>query len=133
MRRVPPSELHDYWAWVRKGLEKIKETARDEWLPEDVYTAIRNDAAQLYVTDNHDGFVVVNLLSGYDGGREMHVWCAYGESVDLTKESDVLDQVAEGLGCKRITFFSARKGWAKNRIGYEEVHTLYRKVINGRV
>ena len=127
MFRVLPHELHDYWPFVKEGLGKIKQTAQDDWLPEDVYTSVRNDTAHLYFTQAHDGFVVVNLLSGYDGGGEMHVWCAYGEDVDLLQESKELDEVARELGCKRITFFSARKGWARNKIGYEEVHTLYRK------
>jgi len=125
MRRVMPSELHSCWAWIRKGLEKVPHA--DDWLPEDVYAALRNDTAMLFVTDTDDGFVVINIINGYDGGKQMHVWIAYNEGSILYEESDKLDALARGFGCNSMTFFTNRKGWAKNRLGYEEVHTLYRK------
>lgn len=124
-----PQDLHSCWAWVRKGLEEVIEHSRDNWIPEDVYTAVRNASAYLYIADNEGGFCVFTLLPGYSGALELHVWCAHGSGGDLEAESACLDEVARSLGCQSITFFSPRNGWRRNKLGYEEVHTLYRKKV----
>jgi hypothetical protein len=128
IRKISPDVLFTVWPKVRAGLEIVVKHANDGWLPEDVYMAIKGGNALLFMWED-DSFVVVNIMQSYSGAQELHVWTAYGEGHVGGEYSPVVDQLAKELGCGAITFFSPRRGWAKNKLGYTEVHTLYRKEL----
>ena len=129
MRKVAPEQLHEVWSAVREGLEEVAKNANDGWIPEDVYLSLKTGGSLLYVWDDKS-FVVLNVMQSYAGQREAHIWAAYGVGNVGSMYSPFVDDVAKDLGCSAITFLSPRKGWAKNRLGYEEVHTLYRKKLS---
>jgi hypothetical protein len=128
MYKIDPQDLHHVWPEVRKGLTQVRAKCVSDWIEEDIYAALRQGSALLYI--DLPAFVVVNVIPSYSGKKELFVWAAYGEGIDPGSEyNPEVDSIAEGLECQHVTFFSSRRGWAKNRLGYEEVHTLYRKTL----
>lgn len=128
-------QLHDVWPRVRAGLEVILTRSRDNWIPEDVYAALKSKGSIL-VIGQHDGafvgFVVLTMNKGFDG-LEGHIWAAY----NISKSEYIHDAwpqiqgLCRASGCRRITMSSTRKGWAKlgEKLGLEPVQTLYAKDI----
>lgn len=127
MKFIPPEKLHSVWTQVREGLQKVQWKTQEEWIVEDVYAALRNGAASLYLADAF--FVVVTFRDRYDGAREMHIWCGYGPWQIENGAFDEITELAKELKCAFVTFLSPRRGWEENHFGYEMVHTLYRKKI----
>jgi hypothetical protein len=42
-------DIRVYWDSVKRGLREIKKEANPDWRPEDIYTAIVNGVAELYI------------------------------------------------------------------------------------
>lgn len=127
MFKVPPERLHEFWPKIQAGLFRVKQRSNDLWILEDVYTALKTGSAHLMCDEHSRGFLIFNLVQDFDSRQHLHVWCAYGKGVDPEEGMEQLEGLAKELNCASITFFSPRRGWARNRLGFEEVHTLYRK------
>lgn len=128
IRKIEPEQLHSVWAEVREGLVEVQKYSRDGWLPEDVYAGVKTGSALLYHCE--DGFfVITNIMQSYNGGRELHIWIAYGKGMVGQHYSPQVEDVARSLGCNAITFFSPRTAWERNPYGYKPVHTMYRKEL----
>jgi hypothetical protein len=114
-RIVEPHELRQTWGFVRNGLETILSKSPEPWIPEDVYVALMNNRANLWLAIENDkaiGFVV-----GYINQDNFHVWCAWGDvSGNLKQWFSELEDIAR-TQCTRITFDSWRPGW--NRVAKE--------------
>lgn len=114
-RIVEPHELRQTWGFVRNGLETILRKSPEPWIPEDVYVALMNNRANLWLAIENDkaiGFVV-----GYINQDNFHVWCAWGDvSGNLKQWFSELEDIAR-TQCTRITFDSWRPGW--NRVAKE--------------
>jgi hypothetical protein len=122
---VNPQELHDYWPLVLDGLKVVQGNSSDGWIPEDVYTCIRNNTSTLHIGyegDEYVGFVVLTPTPNFDGMR-LNVWCAYsvGQNV-VEKFLPEIKKMARNIGAKMVTFGSPRKGWAKR---FKELTTIY--------
>jgi hypothetical protein len=117
---IPPENLHEHWSYVRAGLEIVRRRAGGDWLPEDVYTALKNGNSLLYKRDT--GFVVVTPIRDFDGTTAF-IWAAYEQ--DRNFQFEVVPEVIEicrELGARRIRWDSTRKGWARH---YRAVSTTY--------
>jgi hypothetical protein len=107
-RLVEPHNVRQTWWFVRQGLEHILRKSPEWWIPEDVYTALVENKANLWLWIENDrtvGFVV-----GYVNGESFHIWCAYGILTDVGESFRQLEDMVKGQ-CKRITFESWRSGW----------------------
>jgi len=112
---IAPAGLAAVWPRVRPGLDSMDKG--DGWIPEDLYMALKNNAATLYmvtIDGKEHGFIVLRLLPDFDGQR-LHIWVLHSNSkVNLMAEfSDELDAIGKINNAIRLTFSSTRLGWAK--------------------
>jgi len=108
---VSPDALHEHWAVIREGLEKVQKHG-DNWMAEDVYLAIKTGTANLHigrVESDYKGFIVTQQQAGYSGPI-LYLWACYSSE---RKEAQMLEQGmpelikwAENIGSKRIRFSS---------------------------
>ena len=120
---VSPVDLHKYWPEVKHGLENVLKKSNGDWIPEDVYTAIKNNTSTLHLVD--EGFVVLTPKNDYDGVT-LFVWVAYGHGVVWEKYRPEIELMARQIKAKRIRFESSRKGWGKR---YKYVTSIYEKEL----
>lgn len=132
---IPPESLHAYWTYVREGLERVKNNVKEVWLPEDVYTSIRNKRSSLYIArdDNRQiGFFVAEMsIEPFSNEPVLFVWCLFGpNSLQYTDACiEYLEQLAHSIGAKRIRF-TGRKGWAKVlKDRFTPVRTIYEREL----
>lgn len=116
-RLIEPSEIRKSWAFVKPGLEHILRKSPEWWIPEDVYTALVENRANLWLWVENDravGFVV-----GYMHGDTFIIWCAYGRLTDVEQAFREIEDMVKDK-CKRITFESWRPGWdrAARKLGF---------------
>lgn len=114
---VAPEALHDTWPWVRDGLLEVIKRGKERWIPEDVYAALRNATAHLYLVQRNAeemGFLVLQKLAGLDG-TTLFVWAGWCEPrafIEARQEVlAALDDLARAVGAKRIRHHSTRDGW----------------------
>jgi hypothetical protein len=126
---IHPEALHGVWSEVKAGLQKILEKSPEDWLPEDIYHALRSGQAQLVLVVGEkgmEGFLVLRVLRReFSRAQDMHVWCAYSRGDEDVFEHGLqfIRNAARQAGCKGITFSSRRKGWMK-RFPVQEI--IYR-------
>jgi len=136
LRAIEPKDLSFEWDRVRAGLLEVKKATTDDWLPEDVYMALRQGQAVLYVgEDEHGdylGFLVLRLVRTFHGA-EMQIWCAHSAtSRPLMREFlPQIKAIAGGAGAQRISFSSTRAEWtaAARRLGFAPQQVTYALTI----
>lgn len=125
-----PADIRREWKWVKRGLEEILgEQPRLTFRPEDVYAAVVNDEAVLWVAP--EGFVINTVEHDqYTGKKTFLIWLAWskrrGENCAM-KYIQFFEQVAKDHGFSQIetrtpisaleTYFLAG-GWAKETVIY---------------
>src|SRR6185295_9987470 len=109
---IPPQDLRSVWDEIKQGLEEVRKSSHDPWIPEDVYAEIKNGTATLHVEKDGGGFVVLQKLNQYDG-IALHIWCAYSKSLKpLEVYIAEIEQMARSIGAKRLTL-SSKRNWQK--------------------
>lgn len=125
---VEPARLGQFWPWVRAGLVAVEaKCAGVDWTPADVYTALTNGSAYLYVIGQEDGFAIVQRHMGKDG-PVLFVWALYGALAAI--EDDVLaaiDSVARSIGAAVVRMHSPRKGWQRH--GFHVKQYVYEREV----
>ena len=108
---IHPDRLRDVWPQVKAGLATMP---ADDWIPEDVYHAIRSGTAALHLFG--ESFIVFQQdRTEYTRLPVLHIWLAYnahGQDVIAAGES-LIRATAERMGAHRITLSSPRLGWSK--------------------
>ena len=84
LRAIDPAQLHTIWPQVRAGLEAVKAKHNPDWIPEDIYTSLKANAATLLVADEADGFLILQRQQRFYGPCVL-VWVCYapGEMAQL--------------------------------------------------
>lgn len=132
LRVIEPKQLAGEWERVRAGLVEVKKATNDDWLPEDVYMAIRTGQAVLYLgtgdAGEYLGFLVLRLVAATHSTK-MEIWCAYavpGVSV-MRRFLPHIKAVARNAGVSGILFSSARQEWAAaaRRLGFAPASVSY--------
>jgi len=117
---VNPENLHDVWEWVKQGCEIVRRRCKTEWIAEDIYTALKQGRAHLFLIDDK-GFIVLQDASGF-GGKEIYVWVIYGHLAEIEDELYAwLREVKRKAGAKRVWWLSPRKWHGRKdvkRVGY---------------
>ena len=135
LKPMPQQDLHACWALVKEGLKEVKEHSTQDWIAEDIYSAIRANSSWLYlglVQHAYVGFCVLTPTVGY-ACKMLHVWCVYN-ATDLdviALFADELEKIARSIGARKITFLSPRPGWERRLKGYgfRPGDTLYEKDV----
>lgn len=125
--------LRNYWPLVRDGLFKVlSKMPHEVWMPEDVWTAIKNGKATLLVGETLDGtfagFAVFNLYQGADG-KSAFIWAIYNatEHGALFHDAERIWEWVRSTGAERVEMISSRPGWFRvgAALGFKPVKTLY--------
>lgn len=135
-RLISPNDLRRLWPTVKPGIDQCAHHAFGDWISEDVYTAVQNNAATLYlwmVDGNYAGVIVLSKKPQFDGVNA-HIWALYvepqyGQYIDENMKE--IDEIARKNGCKRLTFHSPRKGWDRRvkRLGFVPTYTIFEKEV----
>ena len=107
---VEPQDIRNHWWFVKGGLEHILRKTPEPWIPEDVYVALVENRANLWLWKEND--IAVGFIIGYVAGENFHIWCAYGNLSDIEKSFSDFEDIVR-TQCRRITFESWRPGWTK--------------------
>jgi hypothetical protein len=131
---VPPVNLRMHWPMVRAALDDMLDRHPDNWIPEDVYHAIKSGRAHLHMSGLGgyvSGFVVLEPIEDFDG-MKLHMWIGWSKEGDaMQAHMPELIEYAKNINAKRIVFSSYRKGWelfAAKR-GFSKEHTNYQMEV----
>lgn len=122
---IVSTDLGRDWPSVRQGLEKVKEHTSENWLPEDIYCAIKAGQAVLYIEKDGGGFVILRQEQHFDGPG-IHIWCAYSKSLKkLPIYIEEIREIARSIKAKRITL-SSKRDWSKY---FKPAMTIYEEIL----
>jgi hypothetical protein len=138
LEQIPTINLSKVWHLVYPGIEEIlddlnKECIQEFWIPEDVYTSLRNNQSVLLLGDI--GFVIVQIRNDiYTGVKQFFVWMGYSfnPEVEVMEHVQVfLEELAKQWGCEMMAFASNRVGFRRKAkdMGYCTGPTNYVKRI----
>jgi hypothetical protein len=122
LKYVHPDDLRLYWDLIRPGLEKVKEAGSEDWILEDIYSAIKSGPSTLhigYVNGVYVGFIVI--CPGKEFGRQLlHIWCLYLDPCAKSENNDAMMdfwpnivKIAQNMGARRIDMQTARRGFER--------------------
>lgn len=141
---IPPDSLHAAWPRVKAGLLRVLEVSPERWLPEDVFTHLRLNRAQLYAGwdgERYAGFFVTeNKKDIFTNEPYLSVWCLYGEPTQGEHFADArqfvsetmafIDGLARNVGAKWIAM-DGRSGWARYlKDWFEPVKVRYERKVS---
>jgi hypothetical protein len=102
-------DIRDVWAKIKEPLSK---TIHPDNLIEEIYHECRSNT--LFIFTVEEGFIVVKETLLDTGDKDLWVFIAYGEGVNLFEKYEAdLDELAKMSGCNRISFSTQRKGWER--------------------
>ena len=133
--KLEPSNIRDVWDDIKPGLEAVKRDWPElsTWRVEDVYAAVLQEQAVVYVTE--DGFAVCKLdTDDYSQETMLCIWIAYAYKANrggiLKKYLPSFIEVAKRLGCKGVSTLSNHPALAAMP-ELTPVYTEYRVTIDG--
>jgi hypothetical protein len=136
--QVQPTELHRYWDFTREGLARIRRKVPTDWIEEDIYWYVRQNAAQLFIVSRNErwlgGFINYVQNRPFSGQRELFLWCVWTLRLrDRREDDNIPEAIAKSLefmhnqkraaGCDRIVHLSSRKGF--ERYGFQPTITSW--------
>lgn len=114
---IRPDELRQHWPRIMGSLCVVRAKAKDDWIAEDVYHAIKSGAAACHLAfaPDYAGLLITTLTRAeFSGTPALHVWIAHSVGGDVFEAGlPMLREMAKHAGAARITFGSPRPGWAK--------------------
>lgn len=120
---VPADRVTLVWAGLRPCFEIVRRKTNSPWLPEDVYTEIREARASLHLAFIEGAlkglFVLSAMNDRYTNERILVIWVAFSSDpriIDPCMEE--IDKVARAAGIRRIISQSPRKGWIRRLRGH---------------
>ena len=133
--KLEPSNIRDVWDDIKPGLEAVKRDWPElsTWRVEDVYAAVLQEQAVVYVTE--DGFAVCKLdTDDYSQETNLCIWIAYAYEGNrggiLKKYLPSFIEVAKRLGCRGVSTLSNHPALAAMP-ELTPVYTEYRVTIDG--
>ena len=123
---IPPAKLGHWWPIIRGGVEDVIHKGTPNFLPEDVYSFIKESRAWLIICVNqktkaYEGFVVLTeeLPNTFCTDPDLLIWLAHSKvpgSAELLFPK--IEKAAKDKGYKRIAFHSERNGCVKRAKTY---------------
>ena len=130
MKLLIVADIREHFESIRGALAEIAAENDAAWRPEDIYTTVRNGEATLMLTDDGQGFVVVQVRGdAYTGKRVLHIlvcWHSAGDAQGLY--GGAIDRVAATEGCRIVEFDTRRKGFER-RGGWSVDRIVYRRSV----
>ena len=133
---IPSKQIRAAYNIIEKDLQKVISRSYSDWIPADVYSALRNETSELvvaYKDEQYAGFLVLSMLSEFGGEKKLFVWVAYANpEYNVAEETfDFLGRVAKNSNLVAIEFDSSRSGWMRvaKQQGYRAITTTYRKEV----
>ena len=133
---IPLEDIKAAYSNIEKDLHCVSTKLNAEWIPADIYAALRAGSAELFVMYKNDyyvGFGVLTLVDNFDGEKSLFIWVAYANpEYNVIEEGfKFLDRLSEDLNVTGIEFNSTRSGWTRmvNRYGYTEKTKVFRKEV----
>lgn len=78
---LKPEELHQYWAFLARGMTAIKRKLKPNWIPEDMYAALRSAAVSCVIARRNErllGFLIYSKqIRPFNFAPELFVWVAW--------------------------------------------------------
>jgi hypothetical protein len=124
MTPLPVADLHKFWPWMRAGLEQLIAKHSADWIPEDIYTALKTNGASAFEIGERQGFLVARV-DIRPCGPVLFVWVAYApDCLAPLMESVYADlrALAQQHGCDKI-MQEGRRGW--ERRGWKLTSCVY--------
>lgn len=148
---VELTTLHDVWPLLRIGLEDIIKKTQPDWIAEDVYANLRDNAASAYLV-RYKGvivgwFIVCTSLRPFNHKKDLLMWAGWSMPVKERQRRGVdtqglairieraaftfCESLAVQHGYHAVAFLSSRSGMRKRaeEWGYATRATRYEKVI----
>jgi hypothetical protein len=126
--QVDPQRIHDIWPFLRRGIEDIKRRVESDFIPEDTYWWLRQNAAQAYIVSRGErrlGFFCSYIQARpFSGKKELFLWLAWAIPLAERQPDDrVMDAVRKSVeymhnqkraaGCECIVALSSRRGFER--------------------
>lgn len=130
LQAVNAADVGKVWGRVKPGIEQLLRKCPDDFDPEDVYWALRESRAALFLIG--DGFLVTEIgIEPFKQKKTLCVWLLYW--LQAEKYQDILyeelDGLARFLGCVRIHFKSPRMGWMKKAKGFKLKLITWERIV----
>ena len=111
-------DVRVYWDSIEDGLREIKKEANPEWRPEDIYTAIVNGVAELYIDIEQspcESFIILQEKpSMFSPTKSLLIWVAYDKRGDANEiYMDYIEEMARQRGCSKVELWTPWEGLAK--------------------
>lgn len=137
--KIDVKDLGAWWRLVRPGVENVIEKTRPSFIPEDVYSSLKQDHSWLIVTldkenKEYAGFVIVSRANPdqFSGRQDLLIWLAYSEIKGAVESTlPKVELLGKKMGFNYAIFHSSRKGWerrAKN-LGFKVREVIYSKKL----
>ena len=131
---IPLEDVRCAYERIEKDLHKVREKAYADWIPADIYAALKIGNADLFMgydRDYYAGFIITSFIKDASGEPTLFLWATYQNPKYKHKDNGFvfLDKLAEDYKVTAVEFHSNRKGWerASKKHGYEIVANIYRK------
>jgi len=132
--KIHVDDLQFVYEEIEEKLRYIIKKSYSDWVPADVYVALKSKEADLYIGyegDKNVGFIVTSTQQNHGGGPTLYVWAAYQDpKCGYTKNGfELLEKLAAELQADNIEFQTSREGWSKiaPEFGFKLVSYVYRK------
>ena len=130
---VKPSELHQWWPFIERGLFDICRKVHPDWIPPDVFGAIRADAAKACIVMRGIralGFFIYHPQNRpWSGILDLFVWATWalplrerlpadGMAEAIQRGIEYLHEIKRSLAAQRIIAISSRRAFTR-RYGFK--------------
>ena len=131
---IPVEDVRVAYERIEQDLHKIRKKSYADWIPADIYAALKVGNADLFIgyeKDYYAGFIITSFVQDGSGQPVLFLWATYQNPEFKHKDNGFifLETLAEECNVSAVEFHSSRKGWAKTakKHGYEPVAQVYRK------
>ena len=133
---IPIEDIRITYNTIEADLKRVMTKTYTDWIPADVYAALRNGSSELYMAyekNYYAGFIVVSILNTAGGEKTLYLWVAYSAPKYNIIDAGVefLEQLVQNTSITGMEFHSSRPGWtrAANKHGFKAVTTVYKMEV----
>ena len=111
-------DVRVYWDFIAPGIWEIKNHSDPEWKPEDIYAALLNNVAELYIDIDEDpceSFIILQEKPNiFTPTKSFLIWIAYDKRGGAaSKYMAHLEKMAKERGCNKIEFWTPHRRLAQ--------------------
>ena len=136
---VKPTELHTYWPFLERGLKDIHRKVEPDWIPPDVYGALRAEAATAAIASRDHrwlGFAIYHRQERpWSHKSDLFIWCLWNIPLRERLPTDdvpeamqrgiqYLKEVQRMMGAERMVSITSRRSIVQ-RYGKRELFITY--------